>query len=213
MPWWRSRPGLQCSGSLAAREREREREVRRLVCHRQWRSLPRCRAAPSTMPRRLPTRRGTWAGSSRPTAPPGSTRPRRSSRRIYSSTSPDAIEVVVHPQSVVHRWPSSSMVPPRPSQPRRRCSSPSPSVWPGWTGWPTPRRGDLDPGRGSSFRSTPRPSPAAGWAGRSHRGPSWRFNAANEVLRHAFHDGAIRFTDIVDTVARVGPAYRGRWCG
>ena len=35
------------------------------------------------------------------------------------------------------------------------------------------------------------------------------YNAANEVCVDAFHDGAIRFTDIVDTVARVVDEHDG----
>ena len=35
------------------------------------------------------------------------------------------------------------------------------------------------------------------------------YNAANEVCVDAFHEGAIRFTDIVDTVARVIEAHTG----
>ena len=35
------------------------------------------------------------------------------------------------------------------------------------------------------------------------------YNAANEVCVDAFHDGTIRFTDIVDTVGRVVEAHTG----
>ncbi len=36
------------------------------------------------------------------------------------------------------------------------------------------------------------------------------YNAANEVCVDAFHDGTIRFTDIVDTIERVVDAHAGQ---
>ena len=71
--------------------------------------------------------------------------------------------------------------------------------------WTQPRR------RGSSSRSTTRPSPRSPWPGppgrRGGTAPAV-YNAANEVCVEAFRDGRLRFTDIVPTVASVLDAPR-----
>ena len=127
----------------------------------------------------------------------------------------DRIDVVVHPQQQIHSMVEfhdgstiAQLGPPRMLVPIALGLS-----WPErLRGRRRPLRLVARPRRGSSTRSTTRRSRPCGWLGRWGRpgGPLPAvYNAANEVCVDAFHDREIRFTDIVDTVARVVEAHNG----
>ena len=119
----------------------------------------------------------------------------------------DAIEVVVHPQSIVHSMietsdgatlaqlslpghaPADRL---RPGLPRSaRHARSVPSIGPGWD-------------RSSSSRRTGSHFPASTWpigpAGRAVLAPAW-LNGANEVAVAAFLAGEIRWVDIPEVIA------------
>ena len=127
----------------------------------------------------------------------------------------DRIDVVVHPQQQIHSMVEfhdgstiAQLGPPRMlvpialglSWPERLEDVDVPCDWTARPelGVPPARRRGV-PGR------------AAGPAGGRRPGGTYPavYNAANEVCVDAFHDGTIRFTDIVDTVARVVEAHNG----
>jgi 1-deoxy-D-xylulose-5-phosphate reductoisomerase len=120
----------------------------------------------------------------------------------------DAIEVVVHPQSVVH-----SMVEFQDGSTLAHASPPSMLIpialglaWPDRIpdaapscDWSAAATWEFFPLDGAAFPAVA----LAKQVGREGGTFPAVYNAANEVCVTAFHDGSIRFTDIVDTVARV----------
>jgi 1-deoxy-D-xylulose-5-phosphate reductoisomerase len=124
----------------------------------------------------------------------------------------DAIDVVVHPQSIVH-----SMVEFVDGSTIAQASPPNMAVPISLAlGWPdrVPEVGaPLDWTAASAWTFEPldevafpavRLAARAGTAGATYPAV---YNAANEVAVQAFHDGRIRFTDIVDTIERVVDAH------
>ena len=121
----------------------------------------------------------------------------------------DAIEVVVHPQSIVHSMvefiDGSTLA--QASPPDMRIPIALGLGWPDRVPerprWPATGR---QPRRGSSCRSTTRRFPRSRWPERSvplgGTAPAV-FNAANEECVAAFLDGRLPFLGIVDTVAEV----------
>lgn len=127
----------------------------------------------------------------------------------------DDIEVVVHPQSVVHSMvefvDGSTMVQASPptmhipialglSWPERLPDVAAPCDWSQAATW------EFHPLDHEAF-------PAVRLAERVGRESGTYpavYNAANEVCVAAFHAGRLRFSDIVDTVARVVDAHAGR---
>ena len=120
----------------------------------------------------------------------------------------DAIEVVVHPQSVVH-----SMVEFVDGSTLAQASPPSMLIpialglaWPDRVADAAPPCDWTQAATWEFLPLDPEAFPAVALAkqvGRTGGTFPAVFNAANEVCVDAFHDGAIRFTDIVDAVARV----------
>ena len=121
----------------------------------------------------------------------------------------DRIDVVVHPQSVVHsmvQFVDGSIIA-QASPPDMRLPIAL------GLGWPdrVPQRGHglrLDPGhqldvRAAGRRQRSRPSGLAKDAAKQGSTYPAVFNAANEEAVMAFHAGRIRFTDIVDTIEAV----------
>jgi 1-deoxy-D-xylulose-5-phosphate reductoisomerase len=120
----------------------------------------------------------------------------------------DRIEVMVHPQSVVHSWvdfvDGSSIV--QASPPDMRLAIALALAWPDRVPGAVP---GLDLSRPFSWDFAPldddafpavRLARTVGAAGGTYPAV---YNAANEECVHAFLAGRIRFLDIVDTVARV----------
>ncbi len=125
----------------------------------------------------------------------------------------DRVDVVVHPQQMIHSMVEfvdgstiAQVSPPR-------CSSPSPWGCPGPTASLTPRRPRLDAGVDVDLPPARRgglPGGDPGQAGRRAGGTAPAvYNAANEVCVDAFHAGLIPFTAIVDTVARFVEEHAG----
>lgn len=120
----------------------------------------------------------------------------------------ERIDVVVHPQSVVH-----SMVEFIDGSTIAQASPPDMKLpislgldWPNRVGgvgrpidWTTAQSWTFEPLDDSVFPAVAL-AKQVGRAGSSYPAV---FNAANEQAVHAFHAGAIRFTDIVETVRRV----------
>jgi 1-deoxy-D-xylulose-5-phosphate reductoisomerase len=126
----------------------------------------------------------------------------------------ERIDVVVHPQQQVHSMVEfhdgstiAQIGPPRMlvpialglSWPERLEDVDVPSDW------STPQSWDFHPLDDDAFPAV-RLARQVGAAGGTHPAV---YNAANEVCVDAFHDGAIRFPDIVDTVARVVERHDG----
>jgi 1-deoxy-D-xylulose-5-phosphate reductoisomerase len=127
----------------------------------------------------------------------------------------DRIEVVVHPQQQVHSMVEfhdgltiAQLGPPRMlvpialglSWPERLEDVDEPCDWTRAQSW------DFHPLDDDAFPAV-RLARRVGEAGGTFPAV---YNAANEVCVDAFHDGAIRFTDIVDTIERVVEAHTGR---
>jgi 1-deoxy-D-xylulose-5-phosphate reductoisomerase len=125
----------------------------------------------------------------------------------------DAIEVTVHPQSIVHsmvEFVDGSTIA-QASPPDMRLPISLGLDWPNRVrgvgeplDWTTPGRWDFEPLDEDAF-------PAVGLAktvGRAGGTYPAVFNAANEQAVLAFHDGRIGFLDIVDTVTRVVDAHQ-----
>lgn len=120
----------------------------------------------------------------------------------------DRIDVVVHPQSLVH-----SMVEFTDGSTLAQCSPPDmrlpialglgwpdrvPGAAPGFD-WTSASTWTFEPLDDEAFPAVAL-ARRVGTAGSTYPAV---FNAANEECVHAFHDGRIRFTDIVPTVTRV----------
>jgi 1-deoxy-D-xylulose-5-phosphate reductoisomerase len=120
----------------------------------------------------------------------------------------DRIDVVVHPQSIVH-----SMVQFVDGSTLAQCSPPNMKLpialglsWPDRLhgvaqacDWSTATSWTFEPLDHTAFPAVE----LARQAGRLGRTAPAVYNAANEVCVDAFHDGRIRFTDILDIVAMV----------
>lgn len=124
----------------------------------------------------------------------------------------DRIDVVVHPQQQIHSMVEfhdgstiAQLGPPRMlvpiglglSWPERLSDVDVPCDWTAAQTW------EFHPLDDDAFPAV-RLARRVGEAGGTHPAV---YNAANEVAVDAFHDGAIGFTDIVDTVARVVEAH------
>ena len=116
----------------------------------------------------------------------------------------DAIEVVVHPQSIVHSMVEfTDGVDDRPAQPARHAAADRLRPWPTRTA--SARRSAASTGRSSAGSTSSRPTSTtfrclalayeAGRAGGT--APAW-LSAANEVAVEAFLAGRIRWTQIAD---------------
>jgi 1-deoxy-D-xylulose-5-phosphate reductoisomerase len=126
----------------------------------------------------------------------------------------EAIEVVVHPQQLIHsmvEFVDGSTIaqagPPRMLVPIALGLS-----WPDRlpdvdvpVDWTRPQSWEFEPLDDDAFPAV-RLARQVGTAGGTFPAV---YNAANEVAVDAFHDGRIRFTDIVDTVARVVEEHTG----
>ncbi|GGA58856.1 1-deoxy-D-xylulose 5-phosphate reductoisomerase [Pseudoclavibacter endophyticus] len=120
----------------------------------------------------------------------------------------DRIDVVVHPQSFVHsmvEYVDGSTIA-QASPPDMRLPIALGLDWPRRTpgatapiDWTTARSWEFEPLDGDAFPAVAL-AKAVGSAGGAHPAV---FNAANEEAVDAFHNGAIRFTAIVDTVRAV----------
>ena len=125
----------------------------------------------------------------------------------------DRIEVVVHPQSVVHSMVefADGATSPRPA--RRTCDADR--AGPGLAGPGARRRAPVDWSKAQTWKFEPLDDaafPAVRWP-RRRAGPAARcpavYNAANEECVAAFLAGRLPFTGIVDTVAQVVSEHDG----
>ena len=119
----------------------------------------------------------------------------------------DQIDVVVHPQSIVHSMVEfTDAADHRPAVARPTCACRSATRWPGPIASPPRSVASTGPRSVASTSSPPisRPSPAWAWptppAGSAGRHRAW-LSAANEVAVDAFLAGRIRWVDIAALVA------------
>ena len=121
----------------------------------------------------------------------------------------DHIDVVVHPQSIVHSMVEFTDGATIAQLSSPTCACPSATPWPGPTASARPfGRHRLGRGRAGSTSSRPTSTPSRAWASPTRpaaageTAPAW-LNAANEVAVEAFLDGRIRWIDIPDVLEAV----------